>query len=116
MVDDEMCQPVVRPKKYTLLTDDVLKDPFDPVELSVHANKVVSSQDSNSPPRLFPAFTTQPPPARDEPRHTWKDFFRNMTTRIPKPAPLDDRVIGKPLIEEVGGKSPAPQGQFAFII
>ena len=49
-------------KRYHLLTDDVLKDPFDPVELSVRSNKLVNYEE-DSPPRLFPAFTTQPPPA-----------------------------------------------------
>ena len=70
LVGEETNPPVVRPKRYTLLTDEVLKDPFDPVELSVHANKVVVSQEMDSPPHLFPAFTTQPPSAKDEPCHT----------------------------------------------
>uniref|UniRef100_A0ABM5FAW1 CCHC-type domain-containing protein n=1 Tax=Pogona vitticeps TaxID=103695 RepID=A0ABM5FAW1_9SAUR len=70
LVREELNPAGVKAKGYTLLSDEVLKDPFDPVELSVHSNKVVISEEMDSPPCLFPAFTTQPPPAEDGPCHS----------------------------------------------
>ena len=70
LVREELNPTIIKAKRYTVLTDEVLKDPFDPVELSVHSNKVVTSEEMDSPPCLFPAFTTQLPPAEDGPCHT----------------------------------------------
>ena len=58
LVDIEGNVEVRRPKRYHLLTDDVLRDPF---ELNTCSNKLVNFGEE-SLPRLFPAFTTQPPP------------------------------------------------------
>ena len=61
LVRDELDSDVVRSKRYHLLTDEVLKDPFNPVELSHYSNKTVNFDEADSPPCLLPAFTTTPP-------------------------------------------------------
>ena len=60
--------PDVRVKKYKILPEISLLDPFDSVELNAVTNKDVKS--SEQPPNLFPAFTTSAPPAEDELRYS----------------------------------------------
>ena len=60
----------VRPKKYRLLPDDCLQDPFDTEELSSIINKRVAVEPYEEPSCLFPAFTTSAPPGPEELRYS----------------------------------------------
>ncbi|XP_078232779.1 uncharacterized protein LOC140707593 [Pogona vitticeps] len=59
-----------RPKRYHLLNDSYLQDPFDPVELTCATNKLVDVETDEEPPCLFPVFTTMAPPGSEELRYT----------------------------------------------
>ena len=52
---------IVCSKRYHLLDDRMLQDPFDPKELSFVNNKPSNVGFYDEPPTLFPAFTTSAP-------------------------------------------------------
>ena len=60
----------VRPKKYRLLPEECLQDPFDSDTLSSLVNKRSCVENYDEPPCLFPAFTTSAPPGPEELRDT----------------------------------------------
>ncbi|XP_078246113.1 uncharacterized protein LOC140706737 isoform X2 [Pogona vitticeps] len=70
LLGEQTAVPTVRPKKYHLLNDRLLQDPFDPLELEAVYNKVFNNEPRDEPPCLFPAFTTSAPPAGEGPSYT----------------------------------------------
>ena len=62
LLGDQGIPPVIRSKRYHLLDDCMLQDPFDPRESSSANNKTSNLGFYDEPPCLFPAFTTSAPP------------------------------------------------------